>query len=99
MPTRHGGSSRTPARPACRAQRTITTRRRVCMSVMGMEPPQMQTYPRGRHSAKPGAFRAMIEGQYPTAPKIELFARGTPAPTWDVWGEDCTIAVEPDASA
>ena len=63
--------------------------------VMGMQPPQMQTYPRGRHSAKPGEFRAMIEQLYPTAPKIELFARGAPAPGWDAWGEDGAIAPEP----
>jgi N6-adenosine-specific RNA methylase IME4 len=66
---------------------------------MGMQPPQMQTYPRGRHSAKPGEFRAMIEQLYPTAPKIELFARGASAPGWDAWGKDCAIAPEPEASA
>ena len=40
----------------------------------------------------------MIEQLYPTAPKIELFARGTPAPGGDAWGEDRAIALEPDAS-
>ena len=33
----------------------------------------------------------MIEQLYPTAPKIELFARGAPVPGWDAWGEDCAI--------
>ena len=54
---------------------------------MGTQPPQTQTYPRGRHSAKPGEFRARIEAMYPTAAKLELFARGAPAPGWDAWGD------------
>lgn len=67
----------------------VGTRGRVPAPVPGMQPPQMQSYPRGQHSAKPAEFRAMIEQLYPTAPKIELFARGMPAPGWDAWGEDC----------
>jgi N6-adenosine-specific RNA methylase IME4 len=77
----------------------VGVRGRVPAPVMGLQPPQKQTYPRGRHSAKPGEFRAMIEQLYPTAPKLELFARGAPAPGWDVWGEDCAVAREPAASA
>jgi N6-adenosine-specific RNA methylase IME4 len=77
----------------------VGTRGRVPAPAMGTQPPQKQTYPRRRHSAKPGEFRAMIEQLYPTAPKIELFARGSPAPGWDAWGEDCPIPPEPEASA
>jgi N6-adenosine-specific RNA methylase IME4 len=77
----------------------VGTRGRVPAPVMGTQPPQKQTYPRGRHSAKPPEFRAMIEQLFPTTPKIELFARGAPAPGWDAWGEDCAIAPEPEASA
>lgn len=72
----------------------VGTRGRVPAPVAGMQPRQMQSYPRGQHSAKPAGFRAMIEQLYPTAPKIELFARGMPAPGWDAWGEDCAIAPE-----
>jgi N6-adenosine-specific RNA methylase IME4 len=40
-----------------------------------------------RHSEKPEVFREMIEGYFPTLPKIELHARGPVArPGWDVWG-------------
>jgi N6-adenosine-specific RNA methylase IME4 len=75
----------------------VGTRGRVPAPVMGTQPQQMQTYRRGRHSAKPAEYRAMIEQLYPTAPKIELFARGTPAPGWDAWGEDRAILPKPDA--
>jgi N6-adenosine-specific RNA methylase IME4 len=67
----------------------VGTRGRVPAPVPGMQPPQVQMYPRGRHSAKPDEFRVMIEQLFPTAPKIELFARGTPASGWDAWGKDC----------
>jgi N6-adenosine-specific RNA methylase IME4 len=77
----------------------VGTRGRVPAPVMGMQPPQMQTYPRGRHSAKPAEYRAMIENEYPTAAKIELFARGTPAPGWDAWGHDCAVAPVPRRTA
>jgi N6-adenosine-specific RNA methylase IME4 len=77
----------------------VGTRGCVPAPVMGTQPPQKQTYPRGRHSAKPGEFRVMIELLYPTAPKIELFARGAPAPGWDAWGEDCAISRQPGTSA
>jgi N6-adenosine-specific RNA methylase IME4 len=40
-----------------------------------------------RHSEKPEVFCEMIEGYFPTLPKIELHARGPIArPGWDVWG-------------
>lgn len=40
---------------------------------------------RGEHSAKPAYFRDLINSQYGTLPKIELFARDA-APGWDVFG-------------
>src|SRR5215471_2891165 len=40
-------------------------------------------YDRGAHSAKPHQFRDQIAKLFPTLPKIELFARGVPAPSWD----------------
>jgi N6-adenosine-specific RNA methylase IME4 len=42
--------------------------------------------PKGEHSAKPECFLEMIEGYYPTMPKIELNRRGPPRPGWDAWG-------------
>jgi len=44
--------------------------------------------PKGEHSAKPECFLEMIEGYYPTMPKIELNRRGPPRPGWDAWGNE-----------
>ena len=41
----------------------------------------------GRHSEKPERFREMIDGLYPTGPKLELFARKQ-TPGWDVYGDE-----------
>jgi ParB/RepB/Spo0J family partition protein len=41
----------------------------------------------GKHSAKPFAFREMIDEFYPTLPKLELYAREQFA-GWDVWGNE-----------
>lgn len=55
------------------------------------------TAPRGEHSEKPEAMRAMIERVSP-GPYVELFARRT-APNWNVWGNevesDLTLAAQP----
>ncbi len=54
---------------------------------------QVQAYPRGRHSAKPEAFRDLIDRLYPHGPRIELFHRG-PAPIgWEVWGNEATTVL------
>jgi len=46
----------------------------------------------GPHSAKPGHFAEMIEELFPTAPRLEMFARA-PRLGWDVWGnEACPMA-------
>ncbi len=66
----------------------VGTRGRVPAPVMGLQPSQLQTHPRGRHSAKPEAYRKMIEEMYPTCARLELFARGAPAPGWDAWGDE-----------
>jgi N6-adenosine-specific RNA methylase IME4 len=42
----------------------------------------------GRHSAKPPLYREIIETLFPTLPKLELFARGKPAPGWEAWGNE-----------
>ena len=40
---------------------------------------------RGKHSAKPDEFAALIERMYPSLPKLELFCR-SPREGWSVWG-------------
>jgi N6-adenosine-specific RNA methylase IME4 len=45
--------------------------------------------PRGDvHSAKPEIFLEMIEGYFPTIPKIELNRRGPARPGWSAWGNE-----------
>jgi N6-adenosine-specific RNA methylase IME4 len=41
-----------------------------------------------RHSEKPIAFREMIDELYPTASKLEMFARGDDIAGWDRWGSE-----------
>jgi N6-adenosine-specific RNA methylase IME4 len=41
---------------------------------------------RGRHSEKPVAAYELIERAYPHLSKLELFARGSPRPGWQAWG-------------
>jgi N6-adenosine-specific RNA methylase IME4 len=42
----------------------------------------------GEHSAKPERFLDMIEGYFPSLPKIELNRRGPPRPGWWAWGNE-----------
>jgi N6-adenosine-specific RNA methylase IME4 len=51
----------------------------------GTQPPSVYREDRTEHSAKPAFFAEMIEGFYPTLPKIELFCR-SPREGWAVWG-------------
>jgi N6-adenosine-specific RNA methylase IME4 len=46
--------------------------------------------PRALHSAKPEAFYVMIETYFPSAPKLELFARGNRREGWSAWGNQAT---------
>jgi N6-adenosine-specific RNA methylase IME4 len=48
--------------------------------------------PVGAHSAKPEAFLELIEGYFPTLPKIELNRRGPARSGWDAWGLEATFA-------
>jgi N6-adenosine-specific RNA methylase IME4 len=50
--------------------------------------------PAGEHSAKPVAFREMIEELFPTLPKLEMFARGGQIEGWTRWG----LEAEPELS-
>lgn len=51
-------------------------------------PPQIQSIPRGKHSAKPELFRQLIDHMYPTGPRIELFRRGEVPRGWSAWGNE-----------
>jgi N6-adenosine-specific RNA methylase IME4 len=48
---------------------------------------------REQHSAKPIAFRKLIEKMFPTVRKVELFAREQ-SNGWDVWGNEVQEAAE-----
>jgi N6-adenosine-specific RNA methylase IME4/ParB-like chromosome segregation protein Spo0J len=47
---------------------------------------QIQRFPRGKHSAKPEEWRALIDRQWPHGPRIELFRRGDVPAGWTAWG-------------
>jgi N6-adenosine-specific RNA methylase IME4/ParB-like chromosome segregation protein Spo0J len=53
--------------------------------------PSVFRYPRGLHSRKPEDVYSIIEGMYPTLPKLELFCR-TPKAGWSVWGNQSEAA-------
>ena len=46
--------------------------------------------PAGEHSTKPDVFVEMIERQFPTLPKIELFRRGQAREGWAAWGNQAS---------
>jgi N6-adenosine-specific RNA methylase IME4 len=50
---------------------------------------------RGRHSEKPDRFYDIIEGYYPSLPRIELFAREA-RPGWAFWGNQAHQAPQND---
>jgi N6-adenosine-specific RNA methylase IME4 len=56
----------------------------------GTQWPSIILSPRDEHSAKPECFLEMIEGYFPSLPKIELNRRGPPRPGWDAWGNEAT---------
>lgn len=49
-----------------------------------------------KHSKKPDLFLEMIEGYFPTMPKIELNRRGPPRPGWSAWGNEAEPIVPHD---
>jgi N6-adenosine-specific RNA methylase IME4 len=66
----------------------IGARGKVPAPALGTQWPSAIEAPVGRHSEKPTIFYEIIEGYYPTLPRIELFARGKARPNWDVWGAE-----------
>jgi N6-adenosine-specific RNA methylase IME4 len=49
---------------------------------------------RGKHSKKPEHFRKLIESYYPSAKRIELFARQAPL-GWAVWSNETAVEDSP----
>jgi N6-adenosine-specific RNA methylase IME4 len=69
----------------------IGTRGSVPAPAHGDQYPSAIEAPRGEHSAKPFAFREMIEELFPTLPKLEMFAREQ-FEGWDAWGNEAKTA-------
>jgi N6-adenosine-specific RNA methylase IME4 len=67
----------------------IATRGEVPCPAPGTQFPSVIEAPRGAPSEKPAIFAEMIEGYFPNAPKLEMFARA-PREGWDVWGNEVT---------
>jgi N6-adenosine-specific RNA methylase IME4 len=51
----------------------------------GTQPDSVIERPVGAHSAKPAVVHELVEAMFPSAAKIELFAR-RPRAGWDAWG-------------
>lgn len=63
-----------------------------CPIEIDTRPRQVQAIARGKHSAKPEAFRALIDAMYPTGPRVELFRRGVAPDGWVIWGNESEVA-------
>lgn len=63
----------------------VGTRGNVPAPAMGTQIASLVDAPVGGHSEKPDQFYEMIEGYFPSLPKIELNARRS-RPGWDAWG-------------
>lgn len=66
----------------------------VPMPLPELRAPSVYRERRGEHSDKPSYFRDLINAQYGTLPKIELFAREA-APGWAVWGNQAPAEADP----
>lgn len=65
----------------------IGTRGSIPAPSPGTQPESVIEAPVERHSAKPEAFRDLIERLYPTIPRLEMFARSGRT-GWDLWGAE-----------
>lgn len=71
-----------------RAELLLVCTRGSCPIEIDTRPKQVQSIARGKHSAKPEEFRALIDQLYPTGPRVELFRRGDAPEGWVVWGNE-----------
>jgi N6-adenosine-specific RNA methylase IME4 len=67
----------------------IGTRGSIPAPAMGTQHESVIAAPRTRHSAKPAAVREMIEGMFPSLPRLEMFSRGSHE-GWDCWGAEAS---------
>lgn len=65
----------------------IGTRGSIPAPSPGTQPESLIEEKVGQHSVKPDAFHEMIEGLFPSLPKIEMFARRG-RDGWDTWGAE-----------
>ena len=71
------------------AELLLVATRGACTPDADKRPTQVQTVERtGKHSAKPEAFREMIDALYLKGPRVELFRRGSAPKGWKVWGNE-----------
>ncbi len=75
-----------------RAELLMIATRGSCPIEIDTRPKQVQSIARGKHSAKPEEFRALIDQLYPTGPRIELFRRGEAPKGWKIWGNESEAA-------
>jgi len=66
----------------------FATRGRVDLPEPKTVPDSVIEADRGRHSQKPALVYELIERAYPHLSKLELFARGSPRPGWQAWGNE-----------
>ena len=67
------------------AHELVIVARRGRARVLRRDVPSVLFAPRGRHSAKPEAFRTLVE-RLAAGPRLELFARA-PREGWVLWGD------------
>ena len=65
----------------------VATRGEPPTPVPANRPPSVFEAPRTRHSQKPTVLHELVEKMYPSAPKIELFARCR-REGWEAWGNE-----------
>jgi N6-adenosine-specific RNA methylase IME4 len=75
----------------CEAELLLICTRGSCTPDSDVRENQIQRFPRGAHSRKPEAFRALIDRLWPHGPRIELFARGAVPPHWTAWGAEAVL--------
>jgi N6-adenosine-specific RNA methylase IME4 len=74
----------------------FATRGQIDLPEPGQAPDSVIEAARGRHSQKPEQACTLIETAYPHLSKLELFARGTPRPGWQRWGNQADLPAEAD---
>lgn len=74
-----------------RAELLMIAVRGSCPIEIDRRVPQVQSIARKGHSAKPEAFRQLIDSLYPTGPRVELFRRGAAPEGWTVWGNEASV--------